>query len=566
LTGSSDIGGITPGVEAAMQAAGDSSFGSTLEGVGSMSKKARIVMFGEDADSHSQALSLLAEDGYDVARFPTAKETLLALKRSRADVVLLDLEADEIHATEIIRQAKSDNPEVSIILMGTPGAVESNPNMLLFGGYEYVLKPLHGEVLRTAIEQRLHQQHIYRICSTLSRAIDVDDTLDLILDTALRETGSSHGVILLVNGSSDSLRIETSKGLPDRAAGSTLLLDDAEILRFVIDNGEPIVLQGGFARLPFIPDHPPSGTGSSVCAPIRMGGRTIGVLNVNRPASARPFSQSDLRTIEIIGLQAAVAINQARAHRHALERQKLKHELDLARSIQQSLLPPTPNYGPWAQIEARSMPAHMIGGDFYDFAELGPDRLGLAIGDVAGKGVPGALLMVRAISNFRLRVSPDKTPGTILEELNNDLALNSTRGMHVTAIYAIFDFGRRVLQLSNAGHPCPFLGDTTACGPKSVDLSQGIPLGIMKDATFETTEIPLQPGGLAFFYTDGVVEAKGPGREEFSRARLESLLRRTPTSIPRLADAVLSELTAFTAGRPQHDDLTFVAVRMNASG
>jgi len=208
----------------------------------------------------------------------------------------------------------------------------------------------------------------------------------------------------------------------------------------------------------------------------------------------------------------------------------------------------------------------MIGGDFYDFAELGPDRLGLAIGDVAGKGVPGALFMVRAISSFRLRVSPDKTPGAVLEELNNDLALNSTRGMHVTAIYAIFDFGRRVLQLSNAGHPCPFLSDMTACGPKSVDLSQGIPLGIMKDATFETTEIPLQPGGLAFFYTDGVIEAKGPGREEFSRARLESLLRRTPTSIPRLAGAVLSELTAFTAGRPQHDDLTFVAVRMNASG
>ena len=132
-----------------------------------MRETAKIAFFSNDSRSADKASGFLRERGYEVSCFASPKKAARHLRRLRADIVLLDLETNEISGTEIIRDAKAHNPEVSIILMGTEKAIEGNPNLLLFGGYEYVLKPLHDEVLWAAVEQRLNQQRIYRICSTL---------------------------------------------------------------------------------------------------------------------------------------------------------------------------------------------------------------------------------------------------------------------------------------------------------------------------------------------------------------------------------------------------------------
>lgn len=525
---------------------------------------AQILVFGEDTDSCNHAADLLCESGYEVSRFSSAIEAMPHLRRARADAVLLDIETNEIVGMEIIREAKARNPEVSIILMGAQEALDKNPNLLLFGGYEYVLKPLGREALRAAVEQRLNQQRIYRICQALNSTLDLTETLDLILDTALRETGADHGAVLLENGAPGLLRIEAARGLPNEIVGTEHAVEDTAIIQIVLDNCEPVVFQGGFARLDFLPDPMSSAISSGVCAPIRIDGIPVGVLNVNRVAPAEPFSQTDLRMIEIIGMQAATALTNARIHQQALESQRLEHELSLARSIQQSLLPKARLGRQLIDVEPRSIPAHMIGGDFYDLFELGDDRIGLAIGDVAGKGVPGALLMVRAISSLRLRVGPDISPGAVLELLNRDLVLNGSRGMYVTAIYAVFDLRRETLQLACAGHPAPILRhfgqencpDNRPPGSEP----QGIPLGILKDATFETVEITFRPGDFAVFYTDGVTEARNLSDEEFTVDRLQKLIGKRPPSMKELVDDVMSELTSFTAGRSQHDDLTLVAI------
>jgi sigma-B regulation protein RsbU (phosphoserine phosphatase) len=521
---------------------------------------AEILVFGADADSLNQAADLLCRIGYEVHRCASAKGAMLRLRQSRVDIALLDVNTNEILGTEIIKEARAHNPEVSIILMGAKEDIDANPNLLLFGGYEYVLKPLSSEALRTAIEQRLNQQRIYRICSTLGSTLNLDETLDLILETAMRETEADHGAILLESGSRGMFKVEATSGLPGEIVGTEHAFENTPILRLVLDNCEPVVIQGGFARLGFLPDPVSSAISSSVCAPIRINGKPVGALNVNRAAPAEPFSQSDLRMIEIIGMQAAVALTNARAHLQALERQKLDHELDLARSIQQSLLPLTPFRRQWIDVEPRSMPARVIGGDFYDLVELGPDRFGLAIGDVAGKGIPGALLMVRAISSLRLRVGPDISPGAVFRMLNRDLVLNGSRGMYVTAIYAVFDLRRQTLQFACAGHPDPILRRGGSGARSPVRSSGAIPLGIVEDAEFETIEVEFRPGDLAVFYTDGVTEARNLSSEEFTLERLESLIAKRAPSAKQVVDGIMSELASFTAGRPRHDDLTLVAV------
>ncbi|UCD58774.1 MAG: SpoIIE family protein phosphatase, partial [Candidatus Hydrogenedentota bacterium] len=525
-----------------------------------MRGSARIIIFDQDAENRERAVACLGARGYDVAQFPSVKVTLDAVKRLPADIVLLPLDMNEIQGMEIIRGAKAHNPEVSIIMMGMPGAVETNPNMLMFGGYEYILKPLHDEVLHAAVEQRLNQQHLYRICSALSVTLEADKVLDLLLETTLREVGAGQAVILLSERCSNILRVEAAKDLPGAVVGATYEVDDTSIMGFVLAGNEPIVLQGGFAQLPFIADTFSRDISSSVCAPIRIGGKTIGVLNINRLGSAAPFCQSDLRTIEIIALQTAVAIQNTRAHRYALESQRMQHELDLARSVQQSLFPKMSGYERYVEIVSKNIPAHMVGGDFFDFVDLGPDRFGLVIGDVAGKGVPGALLMVRTISNFRLRARPEKEPGRVIEELNNDLIEGCARGMYVTLIYAIFDFGRSVLRFASAGHPPLFLYHPSSDILRCPDEWTGIPMGILKDFRYETVELSLEPGDLAFLYTDGIMEAKNANEEDFSLARLKGLVKAGPPFPQQLVERVLSDLAKFTADRSQHDDLTMLAV------
>ena len=530
-----------------------------------MRETAKIVVFSNDSRSADKASGFLRERGYEVSCFASPKKAARHLRRSRADIVLLDLETNEISGTEIIRDAKAYNPEVSIILMGTEKAIEGNPNLLLSGGYEYVLKPVHDEVLLAAVEQRLNQQRIYRICSALGSTLDLGGTLDLILKTALREAAADHGAILLQDGAPGMLRVEAAYGLPGKTIGAVHDIGNDTVMRLVLENSEPVVFQGGFAKLFFAPDVASSAVSSSVYAPIRVNAKTAGLLNVNRVASANPFLQSELRMIEIIAMQAAMALANARAHQQALEQQKLDHELELARSIQQGLLPEPFPRRQRLSIEPRNMPAQLIGGDFYDYVELGPDRFGLAIGDVAGKGVPGALLMVRAISSLRLRINPDRSPGAVLELLNRDLALNSSRGLYVTAIYAVFDLRRQTLQFANAGHPCPILRLTGSENNVPRDNPTGIPLGIIEDSSFETAEVEFRPGDFALFYTDGITEARSLSNAEFSVDRLEGLIERQPPSVKDLVENIMAELTSFTAGRPQHDDLTLVAVGANPS-
>ena len=239
----------------------------------------------------------------------------------------------------------------------------------------------------------------------------------------------------------------------------------------------------------------------------------------------------------------------------------MQQTLTLAREIQTGLLPKHFPDDPRYTLAARMITAKEVGGDFYDVIPLGPHRVGFAIGDVAGKGVPAALFM--AVSRTVLRSlgqSGRLSPGETLTRVNALLHPESARSVFVTVVYGILDARTGVVDYAVAGHNPPYR--VPADGPaEPLERTGGIGLALTGDFAFATHQIQLAPGDALLLYTDGVTEAANPDGELFGDERLEAELARTGHSGPEARiRGILEAVDAFAEGAPQHDDITLLAL------
>jgi len=519
-----------------------------------------ILIFGDDPHLSGKIKCALSNRALDVFWCRGFERMREAVRKEKSDVVVLDLATNELQGAELIREARSRNPDVSVLLMASDEDISRNPHLLMFGGYEYIRKPVREDMICAAIEQKLNQQHLYRVCSTVSVSREIDETLATLLETLIEEVGANHAAFLLNEGSSEFLAVRAVQGLPAELVGKQCRVDESDVLSLVLVHNEPIVLHEGFIRLPYLEDSISRAISSSICAPVKVAEKTLGLLSVNRMTTGSPFCQSDLRLVEIVALQAAVAVENARVHQLGIERQKLQQEMVLARSIQQNLLPKISDNHEQLEVGLKFLPAHCIGGDFYEIRPLAENRYALAIGDVAGKGVPGAMMMMRTLSSLRLTSLPDSDPARVLAELNNTLFENSSFGLYATVIYAVLDLSKKTFSFANAGHPPPLFRRTRSRKVDSLDSNVGIPLGILKDTLYTTAVLTVEPGDVFFIYTDGLIEARDGGNREFSSARIKKLVENESGGAVNCTNRIYDDIVRFSAGRPQHDDLTFFAV------
>jgi serine phosphatase RsbU (regulator of sigma subunit) len=249
----------------------------------------------------------------------------------------------------------------------------------------------------------------------------------------------------------------------------------------------------------------------------------------------------------------------------SLMRQSTEQELRLARSIQRASLPrEVPQLEGW-QVSPFYRPAREVGGDFYDFHLLSEGRLGLAMGDATGKGVPAALVMsttcgmLQAVSQTLDFFS---SPSEVLERVNETLFSRIPPNMFVTCFYAILDPKSGHLRYANAGHDLPYV---RRYGSDAEELrARGMPLGLMPGMSYEEKEITLDAGEAALFYSDGLVEAHGPKGEMFGFPRLRALVGEHGGE--RLLDLLLERLYSFVGeGWEQEDDITLLTLRRSAS-
>ena len=306
---------------------------------------------------------------------------------------------------------------------------------------------------------------------------------------------------------------------------------------------------------------------SELVIPLLLKDRCIGVFDLESPELAA-FTPRHADILRILASQAAVAIDNARLYENARNaEQQMERELEFARRVQRALLPAElPRRQPGIEVAARFEPARQIGGDLYDFLSPDPNTLVVAVGDVAGKGVPAALYgafvgeLVRS-RTFRRRYTPIRSsPADVLATMNTILYDRQLEGYFCTLCYAMFDFKRRLLTIASSGLPYPMRW--SAGVHTQIDIP-GVPLGLVPETQYEEQSFELAPGDLYVFCTDGVSEAADPDGLEFGTARvIETIgqLQNEPTR--KIVDGIFEAVAAFRRDGPPVDDMTAVAVRI----
>jgi sigma-B regulation protein RsbU (phosphoserine phosphatase) len=247
--------------------------------------------------------------------------------------------------------------------------------------------------------------------------------------------------------------------------------------------------------------------------------------------------------------------------RTTAEKERLVREIEIAREIQQGFLPQVNPDIKGIEIAAISIPARMVGGDFYDFIPIDKDNWGLAIADVSGKGIPSALFMALSRALMRASASLDMSPDKALNHANILIRQDSKSNMFVTVFYAILDSKNMSLKYANAGHNPPLF----IAGPDydiALLKAQTMPLGIMENIEATTQEIMLTKGDLVVLYTDGVTEAVNEFKESFEIERLEEIVKANRhLTANELIRKIEQDLKDFVGRQPQFDDITIMIIK-----
>ena len=308
---------------------------------------------------------------------------------------------------------------------------------------------------------------------------------------------------------------------------------------------------------------------SVIAAPITVRQRLIGVLCVCNASDGLPFSETDYSLVEVLAEQAGLAVHNADFLALQVDKQRLDLDLALASDVQQMLLPRSMPTVPGLDIDARYLAAQKVSGDLYDVFKLGFDRIGVAVADVAGKGVSASLLMAICRTTLRQIAPLHTSPARVLAELNRTLAGDMQEGMYITMIYAVVDAGKNQVTVARAGHELVLLSRRdrrTGTYLSEYVGSEGMPVGLVEeelfDSAIEDKTLEFTPGSTLVLYTDGLTEAPNAEGKEFGGARLADALRAGHTGKAReVNDTILAAVSQFAGSTGLRDDYTLLTVK-----
>lgn len=392
---------------------------------------------------------------------------------------------------------------------------------------------------------------LYDVGLAIASTLDLERLGEEILLRAVSLLDARRGALYLLDG--DRYRLDRTFGGP---AGDELGADDPGLER----------LLAGRQTGPGLEDLLP-GARHLLGAAIESDGRRRGALVMGDKESRSgvgPFGSRDRRTLALFANQAAIALENARLHRQALEKERLEREMELAAEIQRQILPKSIPEIAGYDLAGWNRPARQVGGDYYDLVTPASGRLTLALGDVTGKGVPAALMVSTLHSALMLLRDRTGVGAELLERLNRHIFDSSAANKFITLFVAELDGPSGRLDWVNAGHnPALALragGGVERCG------ASGLPIGLMTGGTYTARTLELGPGDLFCVYSDGITEAAAPDDEEFGEQRLLTLLADHRTASLDLTVAALdAAVRDFSGDQPQGDDQTIILLRRQAA-
>ena len=402
----------------------------------------------------------------------------------------------------------------------------------------------------------------------------LDEVLNIVLDSAIEATRAERGFVMLADQQS-TLEFKTARARGKMTLSGTSFTTSEKIPREVFATGKSSIV-GDLLDGDFKDDHHGTiavGIRHVVCVPLLVGvmasasagvgSRVIGVLYLDGKERSTMLSKATLGTLEAFATQAALAIESARLYAESAEKARIDRDLRIAAEIQQALLP-EPNYdSPMCDVAAASVPCRTVGGDFYDYLEVDEGQFGFALGDVAGKGPPAAILAAVVQSNFSAQAPIGRDPAQTLARINTALLRRAIEARFATMCYCVLSTDGS-LRSCNAGQEPPLV--IGASGVRWLETG-GPVLGLLDGVEYEFETVQLEPGDVLVVCSDGVTEARDVKGEEFGRDRL---LEAVASCHGQKADAVLERLLSavsrFSAGAPQADDITVLALRYHGGG
>jgi len=297
--------------------------------------------------------------------------------------------------------------------------------------------------------------------------------------------------------------------------------------------------------------------------PLTAGGQTLGLLALAEKLSEEPYSKEDRKLLLTVAQQAAIALDYSKLISQVAEQERLKREIEIAREVQAQLFPQKFPAIEGLRYTGYCRAARGVGGDYYDFLGLDPHLLGIALGDISGKGISAALLMAQLQALLRSHApSHAKNLDGMFPVMNRLMCSSTAIGKYATFFYSVYDSEMKTLDYVNAGHLPPMI---FRHGGEVLRLRTGGPvMGMLPEAKYKSDQVQMQSGDLLVIYSDGVSEATNPQEEEFGEERLMELIARYKERAPEeITKMVLDELERFVNVAPQNDDITLVVSRLD---
>jgi len=436
----------------------------------------------------------------------------------------------------VFEGAESSSPTTSTVVTSLEGAL-TNQTMAIERGGAKASAPM---------------QALIRAGQELSANRPLADLFPVILDLAVEAVNAQRGVLLL---------LETDLLVPKAHKGEGFRISTAVRDRVLNERSSILVrdaqLDDAFkARMSIVEQK----VHTMMAVPLQTKDRIIGLIYVDSPFILREFTKDDLSLLTVIANVCAIRIENQRLAEIEEADRVMKHDLAQAADIQVWMLPQAAPDVRSVDLAGFNVACRTVGGDYYDFFPYPDGRVGLALGDVSGKGMPASLMMMALQARVQVLAEEDTDLASFMTRLNRATCAKCPSNRFVTFFYAVLNPGTGELPFANAGHNPPVV--VRASGETEMLDGGGPVLGILAGGHYDEHRARLNTGDLLVLYSDGVTEATNPALEQFGEERLVQVLNRIyrdPASA--IVEAIMKAVSDFAAGAPQADDITLVVAR-----
>ncbi|MGP8141839.1 MAG: GAF domain-containing protein [Terriglobales bacterium] len=416
---------------------------------------------------------------------------------------------------------------------------------------------LHTRITRQARTLLL----LNEIARELSSILNLDELLKRIAELLKRLIDYQMFSILLVDQTGEKLQHRFSQRFEERLH----LKHDIPMGRGVVGHAaqakDAVLVPDVCKSDRYIAVNPE--TRSELAVPLIYQEKVIGVLDLEHTRRGY-FTEDHKRTLSTLAAQLAIAIENARLYEQiARQEQRLERDMALARELQFRLLPHSRPKLKNLEVEAKFVPARTVGGDLYDFVPYSLSRLGIAIGDVSGKGAPAAIYAALVSGILRSHAPIEPGPAEMLSAVNLSLAERRVAAQFVSIIYAVWDDERRTLLVANSGLPRPIY-----CHEGKIEFidATGLPLGLFDEADYDEVSFKAKPGDLFVFYSDGILDARNRHGQSFGPERVGAIVARCASkSANCVVNEIFKAVTEHAAGVETFDDQTVVAIKVKST-